>query len=1231
VAADVLARHDVAAATRAEIAGQPVEETIRGLGPVGGAAFSQQSGNPRPPGEAVAVVTSFVFNNVSGSELAVSQTSASRVGVGITAAASSDAESVVEWVVPNLAANEAILWKYSVAESAAPGPGSSASAQANTSFQVENLTQGTTLVSGGAAPLTVQTLEAASGHVVRLRLDAATSSGAAPGDGGASARAAANNRFRIVDTSQLVAPDVFGPIRAAVVEDGGSGSHSLLPNSPPPAGVAAFSAQVGQTTSDVRFGFATAADHASIEMDVDLLFDPQRANDLSLGEFSASIVPIQDVILSATLRLDVSIAAGTFAEIGLELADVDTGETLLVGGSSSDAAAAPFEGTLTDEASIPLVRGHLYSIRGSALLLSETAPGAGDLPGSATGRIAIAIVPEPGAGVLTALGLLAVAWARGRRRSTCIASIAMIRRCTSRGERTMRDGRRGRLLSATSPLILLLALSSGARAGGSSDSVDVIVQCRRPYAALVSRIEAMGGRVTRSYENVGGLAVRIPGDELGRLRAEAGVEAVERDFVVHLPRQREDHLGVFPFEVDAAKVAGGEELQELGIDPANYASYLSAFTGAEDVWTETDLGAGSLVAVIDSGTYADHVCLSGRVIAGPDFSTDAGTPFEGSTRAGNFYHGTFVAGQVASSCAFEIAEGSGFDAHLPPEARIPVRPGVFSVPMLGIAPSSEIYAVKIFSHTGASVASSIINAALDHVITLKRSGTLDVDVINMSFGGVTLHDGRTLQERLVDEATRAGIVVAVSAGNDGPSPATVSRPGTAFSAVTVGAATDPVHTRIFLDEFYGFVGAGAVLYPADELRIMEFSGQGPYADGRPGPDLVATGLFNFGLFPPPGPPFIWSSGTSFAAPQVAGGAALLNAWAEDHDPSLGAWEIRRALIDGAVPLGQEWSVQSQGSGFLNLPNALAILRDPGRGRGAPGAERARFASAHGRLQPNVRFEASDAFHDRVTLERGRWVDWVFEIDGRTDAVVIELEPVGGAIPPGPSGLLGFPESFELFVKSAKRGGVEPDIVDAANVFDAARVEVRAGATLLQGGISGNLVRFPPALLEPGLMKVTLESDWTNNTRFLGADVTITRVQGPKPGRPRGTTAVVRQSEAQSFPIEVPSATARATFDLSWRRDWRRFPTDDLDLIVVPPSGARDFRGATLNAPEQVVFDEPEPGTWIAIVDGFTVHRERAPFVLQVTLEPPGGGQPLAPRPGQPRTAGRPARDRSALR
>src|SRR5262245_8682082 len=278
VAAEVLERHDGAGMARAETAGQATDQTTRAVSPVGGPTFSQRSFSGSGRQGSSATVTSFLFNNVSGSELAVQQAAASRVDSGLAAdgAAEGEAESVVEWVVPALTPNEVILWKHSVSESAATGAGA-ASAQANASFRVENVTQGTTLRSGGPAPLVVETLRAAPGDVVRLRFEANASASAGPPDGGADASAVAHNRFRVVDASQLVAADAFGPIRAAVVDNGVSDLDSLPPNSSPPPGAAAFQGQVGPSRSDVDFEFRSGPAEASIEMDVDLLLDAKRS------------------------------------------------------------------------------------------------------------------------------------------------------------------------------------------------------------------------------------------------------------------------------------------------------------------------------------------------------------------------------------------------------------------------------------------------------------------------------------------------------------------------------------------------------------------------------------------------------------------------------------------------------------------------------------------------------------------------------------------------------------------------------------------------------------------------------------------------------------------------------------------------------------------------------------------------------------------------------------------
>ncbi len=453
-----------------------------------------------------------------------------------------------------------------------------------------------------------------------------------------------------------------------------------------------------------------------------------------------------------------------------------------------------------------------------------------------------------------------------------------------------------------STFFAVLVLLSAVAVRSQADT-GVIVHTAKPYDTVVAGIEALGGTVTYQYQNVDGLAARIPLDKLGDPQAMGEVVVVERDDLLALDPPRADEPQGVPLDMTGRELLSVAELAEGGIEPTNYYSYLSSATGAVDTWAATGAGAGSIVAVIDTGTQATHVCLAGRVIEGPDFSSDAGGPFGGSTRYTNHYHGTFVAGQAASNCGFLILAGDAFDTHLPPEAKIPFPPipGTFVVSLLGIAPLAEIYALKAYSHTGDGLDSGI-NAAIDHVITTKLSGALDIDVLNMSLGGASLNDGHTLMERLVDAATDAGITVVIAAANTGPSPGTVARPGTAYSAVTVGAAIDPVHTRIFWDLVRG-AGAGMTLYPADELRIRAASAQGPYADGRKGPDLVATGRMNLGpVTSPSGGDLAFGSGSSYSAPQVAGAAALLHAWAEHNDPSLNARHVRNALIDGAAPM-----------------------------------------------------------------------------------------------------------------------------------------------------------------------------------------------------------------------------------------------------------------------------------------------------------------------------------------
>jgi subtilisin family serine protease len=730
-------------------------------------------------------------------------------------------------------------------------------------------------------------------------------------------------------------------------------------------------------------------------------------------------------------------------------------------------------------------------------------------------------------------------------------------------------------------LLLLTAVTAVAKEDPDLGPVDVLVYTGKPYAGVVGKIEAWGGTVRFEFENVDALAATLDRKWLDELSALKAVDMVRKDRTIDLPQDK-DGIGVDIVEVDAESFISGNQL-ETPPDylPDTYISYMSDRTGAIDTWGETGAGAGATVAVIDTGTYDGHPCLAGRVAAGPDLSFDVGTPFEGSTAVTNHYHGTFVAGVAAANCALLLPHGDALREavleHSPASLIPDVLPGWDLLPLTGIAPAADVYAIKVFDHTGGGIPTSIVLAGIDHAITAKLTGAVDIDVINMSIGGASLFDGRDLEDKLVDAATEAGIVVVAAASNDGPAPNTGESPGVARTSISVGAISDTPHTRIRWEYFYGR-DAAYEMYPDafGDLRMVDFSSRGPTGDGRYFPDLVAVGYSNFSLFPATG--LGWGQGTSFSAPEVAGVAALMQAWNEMNGDGLTSMEIRNAIIDGAVSIGSEWDRNAQGSGYVNAPETLALIMSGKTNNGLR-------LQHDGELKPNIRFDKNGVWEGGFTdLAPARTVDYIFEVTEDTEKITIEV--FNTVIPPNSVPVPGFAaNSFEFYVKAQRSGAGY--IFDSANADDDFAVEIGDGyATVLSGPVGGPV---PPANMpiQPGLYKVTLETDWTSSAA-MSADVRITVEEdktGPVKPDFKGT---LKDGEAHFWTYDVPAGLSSITFDLEWRSDWSKFPTNDLDLFAISPGGVVYFSGASLNSPERQVVLSPEAGEWLLIVDGYEV-------------------------------------------
>ncbi|TDF42187.1 GlyGly-CTERM sorting domain-containing protein [Alteromonadaceae bacterium M269] len=112
--------------------------------------------------------------------------------------------------------------------------------------------------------------------------------------------------------------------------------------------------------------------------------------------------------------------------------------------------------------------------------------------------------------------------------------------------------------------------------------------------------------------------------------------------------------------------------------------------------------------------------------------------------------------------------------------------------VLGIAPEASIYAYTVCNENRSCPGAPQL-MALEAAMDPNGDGDISdrVDVINMSLGGDfgTSRGGAVAD--LLNQAARLGVVSAISAGNDGPTPFIVGGPSTTDNVLSVGAMTHP--------------------------------------------------------------------------------------------------------------------------------------------------------------------------------------------------------------------------------------------------------------------------------------------------------------------------------------------------------------------------------------------------------------------------------------------------------
>jgi serine protease AprX len=364
----------------------------------------------------------------------------------------------------------------------------------------------------------------------------------------------------------------------------------------------------------------------------------------------------------------------------------------------------------------------------------------------------------------------------------------------------------------------------------------------------------------RKLATIDGAAAQLTGKQLLQLAKQPGITAITRDAPVRMSGGLSSRQQ-WPFVSGVAKGWPGV--------------------------TNSMLGPVPTIAVVDSGIDATR----------SDFDSGARvlrqvslTNLTGNSPGDGYGHGTFVAGIAAGSA-------TGYT---------------------GAAPSANLVSLDVMDDQGMALTSDVI-AAADWIIQNKNA-------YNIRVANFSLHSTVPASlfwdplDKAVEKLWFAGVVVVTASGNYG----TNGQP----SGVLFAPGNDPFVITVGADDISGSVST-------NDDTAAPWSSYGYTNDGFAKPELAAPGRYMVGPTPALStlaltrptsvttPGYIELSGTSFAAPVVAGAAAYLLAVHPSWTPD----QVKGALMVTARPTPSAAPL-SEGIGVVNEPAAAAVVNPP---------------------------------------------------------------------------------------------------------------------------------------------------------------------------------------------------------------------------------------------------------------------------------------------------------------
>jgi subtilisin family serine protease len=342
---------------------------------------------------------------------------------------------------------------------------------------------------------------------------------------------------------------------------------------------------------------------------------------------------------------------------------------------------------------------------------------------------------------------------------------------------------------------------------------------------------AGGGRKIYDYRySFNGFAAELSDEQAARLASVPGVLAVSKD-----------------------------EKQQL--DTANTPAFLG-LTGNDGFWARYGTGEGVVIGIVDSGIWPESLSFSdrsgvngnatkdgkldyfqlpgwhGRCVPGEEFTAaDCNQKLIGAQ-----YYNAGYGGDAATKAQFpyEFISPRDYDGHgthtastAGGNAKVPAT-GAAAVlgAVSGMAPRARISAYKVC--WGDGVEGGCFNT--DSVAAIDQAVADGVDVINFSISGTSTSFRDPVQIAFLFAAD-AGVFVAASAGNSGPTSSTVAHPGPWLTTVAAGTHNRDGLGSVTLGNGATYNGASSAAAAVGPVPLIDAT-----AAGLPGADAAQLAL-----------------------------------------------------------------------------------------------------------------------------------------------------------------------------------------------------------------------------------------------------------------------------------------------------------------------------------------------------------------------------------------------------